>query len=169
MTVIFKASLDNAQTTITNHTVKMAAPNRSWCTISDNDVDDFINGQKNKNTARKTHCDVRLFQTFLLQQGKSNIIERLETNELNNLLSTFLLSFRKKDGTEYEPQTLRSYPASLNRYLKGRKYGVDLQEDSAFSKAMSALKAKQRQLKSMGKGNFPNASGPLSDAEIERG
>ena len=89
MAVIFMASLDNALTTTTNHKIKMAAPNRFLC---DNDVDDFINGQKNKNTTRKTASDVRLFQTFLLQQGKSNIIERLETNELNNLLSKFLLT-----------------------------------------------------------------------------
>ena len=168
MAVIFMASLDNALTTTTNHKIKMAAPNRFLCDISDNDVDDFINGQKNKNTTRKTASDVRLFQTFLLQQGKSNIIERLETNELNNLLSKFLLTVRKKDGTEYEPQTLKSYLSSLNRYLKDRHYGVDIQEDPAFAKVRSTLKAKQRQLKSMGKGNRPNASGPLSDAEIEQ-
>ena len=69
MAVIFMASLDNALTTTTNHKIKMAAPNRFLCNISDNDVDDFINGQKNKNTTRKR----KLLFNYIVMSASANI------------------------------------------------------------------------------------------------
>ena len=38
--------------------------------------------------------------------------------ELDKYLSRFLLSVRKKNDDKYEPSTLHSFTASIERYLK---------------------------------------------------
>lgn len=80
--------------------------------------------------------------------------EVIPPNELDTLISTFLLSVKKKDGTEYEPTTIRAYMSSLDRYLKGNNYPVAMMTDLQFTKCRTVLKTKQKQLKGM-----PNGKG----------
>ena len=87
---------------------------------------------------------------------------------MNEKLSTFLLSVRKKDGSEYEPTTLRGFLCSLDRYLRQKNSNLNVNSGSQFAKCREVLKAKQKQLKGLGYGNKPNASDELTDEDINK-
>ena len=78
-----------------------------------------------------------------------------------------ILFVKKKDGSEYEPSSLRSYICSIDRYLKSKNYNVSIAHDIRFFKAREVLKLKQKQLKGLGKGNKPMAADEISDSDIE--
>ena len=88
----------------------------------DSSVEEFIDGQENENTKKKTKHDVVLFHEFLVLKGEMRQMDELTPPELNKFLSEFFLTVRKKEGNEeYEPNSLRSFFASFERHLKKKK------------------------------------------------
>ena len=111
---------------------------------------------------------MNLFRTYLVQTGEKNEIENLSAESLNETFSTFLLSARKKDGSEYEPTTLRGFLCSLDRYLRQKISNLNVNSGPQFAKCREVLKAKQKQLKGLGYGNKPNASDEITDEDINK-
>ena len=70
------------------------------------------------------------------------------------------MSLRKQNGKEYEPSSLRAIVQSIDLYLRKKNYAFD------FTISKTLLKKKQKQLKSLGQGNRPNAADPLTDEDI---
>ncbi|XP_074624356.1 uncharacterized protein KIAA1958-like [Acropora palmata] len=105
--------------------------------VSDEDISQFLEENENKSTARKISQDVTLFKTFLTER-KLNDPEELTPLQLD---ASLIISVRKQDGSDYEPSSLRC--------------------------TREVLKAKQKALKSSGKGNKPNASRSLTDFEVD--
>ncbi|XP_062604368.1 zinc finger MYM-type protein 4-like [Saccostrea cucullata] len=136
--------------------------------IDENDIDKYINEQENKNTWRKTSADINLLKSFLETQNESRPIEAIPHSELSNILCKFFLSVRKPDGSNYEPNTLRSFMSSFDRYLRKRKYGFQIVSSIEFVKVREVVKAKQRSLKGEGKGNLSKKADPLTDIEINK-
>ncbi|XP_028417951.1 zinc finger MYM-type protein 2-like [Dendronephthya gigantea] len=129
-------------------------------------IDEYIIDQENKNTRAKTKRDVNLLVEFLRQKDELRNPEELQVEELNDYLSEFILSVKKKDGEEYEPSSLRGFLSSFHRYLKEHKYTANIVEDLAFEKTRKCLQARSKQLKKKGKGNKPNAAEALTDDQI---
>ena len=72
----------------------------------DSSVEEFIDGQENENTKKKTKHDVALFHEFLVLKGEMRQMDELTPQELNKFLSEFLITVRKKeDNKEYEPNS----------------------------------------------------------------
>ena len=86
--------------------------------------------------------------------------------ELQEIIKIFVLAVRKKNGEEYEPSSLRAFIQSIDRHLRKNNYGFSVLNDKEFHEVQDILKKKQKQLKSIGKGNRPNAADPLSDEDI---
>jgi hypothetical protein len=103
-----------------------------------------------------------------VQTGKKTEIENLSAESLNEKFSTFLLSVRHKDGSEYEPTTLRGFLCSLDQYLRQKNSNLNVNSGPQFDKWREILKAKQKQLKGLGYGNKPNASDELRDEDINK-
>jgi hypothetical protein len=100
------------------------------------DIDKFLEENENENTNKKTLSDIRLFKSYLVNTGENTEIENMTAENLNEKFSTFLLSVTKKDGTEYEPSTLRGFMCSLDRYLRQRNSNINVnnfQNVSQFS------------------------------------
>ena len=88
----------------------------------DSSVEEFIDGQENENTQKKTKRDVALFHEFFVLKGEMRQMDELTPQELNKFLSEFLITVRKKeDNEEYEPNSLRTFFASFERHLKKKK------------------------------------------------
>ena len=87
--------------------------------------------------------------------------------ELQEIIKKFALAVRKKNGEEYEPPSLRAFIESIDRNLRKNNYGFSVLNDKEFHEVQDILKKKQKQLKSIGKGNRPNAADPLSDEDID--
>ena len=90
------------------------------------EVDKFLEETENENTKKKTISDMRLFKNYLTNIGENSEIENLSAESLNEKFSTFLLSVTKKDGTEYEPSTLRGFLCSLDRYHRQKKLLISM-------------------------------------------
>ena len=83
----------------------------------------FVDQHQNKNTAKKLFYDIALFKRFLAIKKETREIHNIQHSELNPLIANFLLTVRKKDGTEYESSTLRGYVSSIDRHLRRHEYG----------------------------------------------
>lgn len=131
-------------------------------------VDDFIEANENKNTLKKTASHLKLLTEFLQSKGENRLMHSIPPNELDTYLSNFTVSVRTKNGSEYEPVSLRAMISSFDRHLRKRGYGVSIVCNTPeFSKTRDALKAKQRDLKAQGKGSKPMKSDPITDQEID--
>ena len=88
----------------------------------DSSVEEFIDGQENEDTKKKTKHDVALFHEFLVLKGETRQMDELTPQELNKFLSEFLLTVRKKeDNEDYELNSLRAFFASFEPHLKKEK------------------------------------------------
>ena len=83
--------------------------------MSESEMHEFINGQKNKNTLQKTVRYVAMVTKFLKIKNETRELHKIEPTELDPLLANFVLTVRKKDGGEYEPNSLRSIISSVDR------------------------------------------------------
>ena len=140
--------------------------------ITDEELIEFVEEQENPNTKRKTAYDVELFKSFIQTSNTgllgSTSLHELSPQVLNDLLSKFIFGVRKKDGSDYEPTSLRGFLSSIQRYLNKQNYGFIIFTDAAFKTTMATLKAKQKDLKAKGLGNKPRTSDSLTDEEIEK-
>ena len=55
-------------------------------------------------------------------RNETREINTMQTEELDNYIGLFLLSIRKADGEQYEPDTLTSYHRCIDGYLRDKKY-----------------------------------------------
>ena len=109
-----------------------------------------------------------LLYQYLNSIDEKRQIEQIPPNQLNEVLSMFILSVRKKDGEEYEPATLRSIVSSIDRHLKNNYYPTSIISGEEFFQTRNVLMKKQKSLKKQGKGNRPNAASPLTDTQIDK-
>jgi hypothetical protein len=91
--------------------------------MSEHDIQQFIDGQENKNTMKKTPRDVGLVEKIFRLKKEERDIHLIPSNKLDLLLANFLLTVTKKDGGDFEPCTLRSIISSVDRKLRRTKYG----------------------------------------------
>ncbi|XP_053385813.1 uncharacterized protein LOC128550578 [Mercenaria mercenaria] len=143
-------------------------PSNRFKAVSAEDVENFLETNQNKNTKRKTTGDINLFQSFLQSKGKHRNLEFIPPDLLNQYLSEFLLSVTKKDGSEYEPTTLRGLMGSVDRHLRSKNYQYSVMSSIEFARSRQVLKTKQKHLKSLGKGNKSKAADPLDEELIEK-
>ena len=133
----------------------------------DVNIDNFLNENENMNTKKKTVSDMKLFNQFLLHKQDSRNVENIPAHDLNNLICEFLLGVTKKDGSEYEPTTLRGIIGSIDRYLKHNNSNISLMNDKEFAKVWEVMKSKQKALKKQGYGNKPREAVALTKEHIE--
>ena len=112
-------------------TTKNSASER-FVSLTDEDVERFVEAEANKNTQRKMHSDVVLMKSFLPNENETRQLQDIPPPELDAYLSRFLLSVRKKSGDEYEPTTLRGIIASVERYLKTYDYSESTYRRTTF-------------------------------------
>lgn len=129
---------------------------------------EFIQLNENDSTKKKTLGHQKLFETFLQTKQEPRQIHHIPAAELNSYLCEFILRVRQKDGTDYEPTSLRSIISSLDRYLKRHNYNISIVRGTEFRQAMDVLANKGKELKKKGLGNKPHASDAINDRTIEK-
>ena len=121
--------------------------------------------QKSKNTQCETKSDLNAWKKFCESQKESRAIKNTPANELDLILSKFFISVRRQTGTEYESGTLSGFQQSFQRYLHEKGSLINILRDNEFSKSREVLAANRKNLVRQGKGNCPNATGELTEAE----
>ena len=134
---------------------------------SQEEIEGFINNQKSFNTTKKTTTDMNTLFRYMKSIGMRNeSIESLPASDLDHLLSKFFMNIRKKNGEEYEPDTISGFQRSIQRYLSDKRSPVNILKDKDFEKSRKVLAAKRKSLiHDHGKGNKPQAAQALEDNE----
>ena len=143
-------------------------PSASNRFASNENIDMFLQENQNANTLKKTKQDVDLLHLYLQGRGEMRNIQFIPPEQLSEHVSQFLVTVRKKNGEQYEPCSLRSFLSSFDRHLKASGYKCSIINSIEFAKCREVLRCKQKQLKSMGKGNKPQTADPINDEVIEQ-
>ena len=86
------------------------------------------------NTKLKTRQDVRRFRKFLKRNHNllSTSLIDIDPDTMRRYLIDYLTSIRTRKGLKYDPETLRSYYLSIQRYLKDSNYPYCLRNSPQF-------------------------------------
>ena len=117
----------------------------------------FVDQQKNKNTKRKTHSDLKTQYTWCTKHGETRELKDIPPAELDCLLGHFFVTVCRKDGSLYEPDTLSLFQRSIDHHLK-KDLDKTYIRDTQFAPSREKLKVSRKFLKGKGKGNKPNAA-----------
>ncbi|XP_076341475.1 uncharacterized protein KIAA1958-like [Tachypleus tridentatus] len=125
---------------------------------------------ENQNTVRKTKTDLQLLSAFLSKAGEHRPLETIPPQELDTVLSSFIINVKKRNGDEYEPDSLRGLLSSVDRYLRQQEYpdAIFSSTGDNFKKTREFLRMKQLELKSKGKGCISKKHVALTDSELEK-
>ncbi|CAH3031547.1 unnamed protein product, partial [Pocillopora meandrina] len=75
---------------------------------------------------------LNVWQTWATQRKVNPKMEEYEHEQLDKMLQIFYTEIRTKDGCEYEPESLKSMLAALDRYLKEHDYKYSIIRDREF-------------------------------------
>ena len=114
---------------------------------------------------------MRVFNSWAALRGEVRPIYLLSPIDLDKVLQNFYAEARKANGDEYEPNSLASMQAGIDRYLKENNYHVSIIRDRVFSPSRAVLSGavlerKSKNLIEHGKGKRPNKSNSLSESEV---
>ena len=92
--------------------------------------------------------------------------EDIPADELNILICRYMMEIKKTDGSAYKPATVSCFQRSLQRCLNDKNSNINILKDQDFQKFREVLLSKKKQLLvEQGKGNHPQATTELTDAE----
>ena len=89
--------------------------------------------------------------------------------ELDRVLQEFYCHVRKQNGDEYEPDSLRTMLAALDRHLSGCGCSYSIMKDREFKESRLVLNGKAIQLRENGKGKKSRKADPLTAEEEKIG
>jgi hypothetical protein len=138
--------------------------------LNDDEIQQFIESNDNRNTSKKTLNDIKKVENFLKQRNENRKIHKIPVNELDSLMANFIIAAKKKDGSDYEPTSIRGIISSIDRKLRRHRYGHYIGGDEKHTKfplTKETLKTKMKLLKKQGKGNKPNRAQPNTDSELD--
>ena len=95
-------------------------------------------------------------------------LEEQSSSELASNLSSSIFEVRKKDGSEFLPDTLHHVISGIQRFLRcnGRP-SIDIYKDAEFADFRSCLDSEMKRLQSSGLGSRKKKAEPLSLEEEE--
>ena len=103
------------------------------------EIQELISNAKNKNTTKATANWMRTYISWATVRGKEVLIEKLSPAELDATLQTFFAEVKTKNGTDYEPISLASIQAGIDRYLKDTGYIHSILTSREFITSRSVL------------------------------
>ena len=109
---------------------------------------------------------MRVFNSWAALRGEVRPIYLLSPINLDKVLRSFYAEVRKTNWDEYEPNSLASIQADIDRYLKENIYHVPIIRDRVFSTPRAVLEGKCKNLREHGKGKRPNKSNSLWESEL---
>ena len=96
-------------------------------------------------------------------------ITSLDNSKLQYWMSRFVLEVRKKDGSEYPPNTLHHIVCGILRHLReSGRVEIDFFKDIAFAGFRSTLDGEMKRLQSLGIGAKRRQAEPLTEEEEEK-
>ncbi|KAL9987244.1 hypothetical protein ACROYT_G001519 [Oculina patagonica] len=131
-------------------------------------IESLKENSKNKNTQQSTNNWLKVWKSWASEKGYDESIEKYEPEALNKILEEFYATVRKKDGEDYEPESLRVMATAIDRYLIEKEYKHSIILDKEFKSSKQVLEGKARLLRQQGKGltNKKRLGTPLEFVEF---
>ena len=95
----------------------MESDKTSRFSVSDKQKACYEEAAVNKNTKKSTETWLCTYLEWANEKTKPKNIENLSPEDLDEVLGDFYTELKKKDGSDYEPESLGVRQASLDRYL----------------------------------------------------
>ena len=127
------------------------------------EIEKLLEDKDSENTKRSTKVAKELFYEYLKEK---NIQEPHDKKELAQVLKSFYVEARKKDGSFYSMGSLKTLRFGLNRHFKAVR-GVDIMNEEEFSEANKVFAAKCVQLKKDGHAKVHHKP-PIADADLKK-
>ncbi len=122
---------------------------------------------RNKNTDRSTQTSGRKFTQWVQEKQLHFSLETISAEELDKILQHYFAELKKKDGSDYEPDSLRTMLASLDRHFQEAGCTFKVIKDKEFQGCRQVLNGKAIELREMGKGKRLLKSDALTAEEEE--
>jgi len=110
---------------------------------------------------------VRRFQAWQNERNLPVSIATIEPQELDGVLQRFFAEIRKADGTEYEPESLRTMLGALDRHFREEGYKCHILKDREFEASRKILNGYAIELREKKKGKRTKRADPLVEEEEE--
>jgi hypothetical protein len=125
------ASLDENYSKIANDetgVVQESSTDR-YHPLTEDEVESFYAKASSRNTSRMTKTWLNTYLSWAETRNQRQDIENISPVDLNAVLGQFYAELKKKNGEDYEPESLAVMQASLDRHLKEK--GFTLYIDSS--------------------------------------
>ena len=122
---------------------------------------------KNKNTEKSTNTWANKFADWRKEKGINISPAETSASELDEILQHFFAEVKKKDGSNYEPDLLRTMLGALDRYFRNAGYRFRIIRDDEFVECRQVLNGKAIELREMGKGKRRNKADGVTREEEE--
>ena len=94
--------------------------------VDSEDIEDLRSSALNINTSRSTKQWMNVFNSWCIARRFQNVnIETMATLDLDKVLCKFYAEVKKKDGEDYEPESLRIMQCAIERYLLEHQQEID--------------------------------------------
>ena len=124
-----------------------------------------------RKTQKDTEYCVRLWSAWSAHyQAAAGVtippLAEIDKSELQRLLTHFILEIRKKDGSEFPPNSLHHLVCGLMRYIRHQgRPELDFFKDSEFTSFRTSLDAEMKRLQSLGIGSKRRQAEILTEEE----
>ena len=99
---------------------------------------------ENQNTKKSTTTWLNVWTSWAESKNFETNLLSYEGKQLHETLQKFFAEIRKKDGSEYEPDSFRVMLASLDRHLREKDIAFSIAKDIEFSNSRKVLEGKAR-------------------------
>ena len=104
----------------------------------------------NVNTAKSTGTWVKQFNKWWIERQIGQKLEEISKPQLDGILQLFFAEIHKNDGTNYEPDSLRTMMAALDRHLQDKGSTFSILKDWEFDASRKVLNGKAIELQEQG-------------------
>ena len=91
------------------HQQTTSMADRKIATLDKDEIDKIMDNAEAKNTKRQTNTAVTLLRQYLTPRNMPTDFESFGIEQLDDVLSTFYLEMRNKNGERYKKTTMQSY------------------------------------------------------------
>ena len=132
----------------------------SFPVVSSDEIKELKSVAMNKSTCRSTKQWMNVFESWAKSRHLENAsIETMPPEELDTVLTKFYAEVKKKkDGDDYEPESLKIMQSAIERHLKDKNYPLSIVRSREFHNSQEVLNAKALSLRQQGKGKRPKKS-----------